>query len=290
MQTGGMGTMLARLIQNIATDQQYGLPYDLYKSTWTSQAGFQWQGLGLHEVVQTSGMYWLRPEQFNWQKLLFQQALKAELRFFAPYSKTSYKERSRQVFTINQLYQAVNQISKFLGSGAQCERHLKRLRRVCYLALTIQILQFNTKHRRVEAPDDLAAYNYGVCYNWLRQYYTGPFCIPHTGNTSIIWKEPPTWANLLQQLFGWDDQYKYKKPFNRERWDRMEYRLITRHAYHQIEQRMGKSEANKWKVTLGLHATRFFWVIPKCTPNRFPTRTKRTTEINSQKKRVHKPA
>jgi hypothetical protein len=88
-------------------------------------------------------------------------------------------------------------------------------------------------------------------------------------------------------LFDWDDQQKYKIPFRRDRWDRMQFRLITRHAYDRIQERLGAQEAMKWKDSLGLHAARFIWMIPKCTANRFKTTARKAEVINGVTKRKH---
>lgn len=284
-ETGAMGTMLARVIYNICLDQQYGLPYDLYKSSWISKKGFKWRGLSFQDIVQASGMYWLPSSMIDWQTLLFHHTIQAELRFFLSHAKKTYTERRSQVSNAHQLYRGIDQIARVLGPGVYCEHQLERMRRICFLALTVQILQFDVKNQATRAPTNLSAYNYGICYSWLRQYYLTEFNIPQPWRVETVWKKSPSWAALLQQLFDWDDQDQYKIPFRRDRWDRIEFRLITRHAFDQIQERLGMESARKWKKTLGLYATRFFWMIPKCTGNRFTSMTKRTQINNGDKKR-----
>lgn len=285
VETGAVGTMLARIIPHVCNDEWDGLPYDFYRDTWVSKSGFQWRGLSLRKTVQDSGMWWLLPSQLDWKTLLFPSNLREEIRFFAPYAKKAYAERQSRVHTLDQLYQQIDRISRFLGSNGPSDRLLERLRRICFLALTIQVLQFDVKSQTEEAPKDLVAYNFGVCYSWLCQYYSGPFTIPQPWRLGTLWKSSPTWADLLQQLFDWDDQHRYKKPFKRDRWDQLEFRLITHHAFNRIEEQLGKRCAIKWKDTLGVSATRFFWMIPKCTPNRLPSRSKRTVQTDTGKKR-----
>jgi hypothetical protein len=285
-ETGAMGVMLAQVIQHISRSGQYGLPYDLYKSSWVSKKGLKWRGLSFGETIEATGMLWLLPSLIDWSSLLFHHSIQDELRFFNPTAKQIYK-RTNQVGMADHMYRGVDQIARFFGSRAQRQHQLERLRRICFLALAVQVLEFDVKNQAMDAPKDLEAYNYGICYRWLEQHYTTEFYIPHPWRVGTVWKMNPSWADLLQQLFDWDDQQKYKIPFRRDRWDRMQFRLITRHAYDRIQERLGAEEAMKWKDSLGLHAARFIWMIPKCTANRFKTTAKKAEVINGVTKRKH---
>jgi hypothetical protein len=92
----------------------------------------------------------------------------------------------------------------------------------------------------------------------------------------VVWKESPTWADLIQQLFDWDDQHLYRVPFNRDRWKNLQFRLVTRHAYEQILQQLGQEAAEKWRGSLGVCGCQFFWMLPKCSGSRFASQGKKT--------------
>jgi hypothetical protein len=229
-------------------------------------------------------MFWLSSSVLDWDTLLFAPEIQPALRFFLPDSQNTYKGRQKQVATIHSLYEKIDRITMLLGPGPRCQHQLERLRRICFLALTMQVLKYNVRDQVSAAPKELQAYNYGICNSWLVQYYQIEPCIVRRSQTGIVWKRPPTWADLLQQLFNWDDQDQYKVPFPRTAWDRLEYRLITKHAFQRIEERLGTILARKWRRELGLYATRFFSMIPKCGPERFANRTKRVKVINGEKK------
>ncbi|KAJ9634939.1 hypothetical protein H2199_008803 [Coniosporium tulheliwenetii] len=215
----------------------------------------------------------------------FKSEIQSAFRFFIPDSKRTYKERRSQVSNATKLYNGINDIAKFLGKGRRREHQLERIRRICFLALTMQMLQFDVKNQPLQPPKDLESYNSGICYAWLRRYYSNDFTIPKPWRVCTTWKRSPTWADLLQQLFDWDDQDRYKIPFQRDRWNNLQFRLITRHAFMRINEQLGLDAAEEWKNTLGMHASRFFWMIPKCSGNRFVTMTKKTYKADGEKMR-----
>lgn len=286
-ETGAMGTMLARIIKASCNDGQYGLLQDLYGDTWTTKTGVQWRGLDLKNIVQKRGMFWLQFSMFDWKTLQFKSEIQSEFRFFIPDSKNTYKERRSEVNNITNLYNGINNIVKFLGRGRRREHQLERIRRICFLALTMQVLQFDVKNQPMQPPKDLESYNNGICYSWLEQYNSSEFYVPKAWRVCATWKQFPTWAELIQQLFDWDDHDRYKVPFQRDRWDSMQFRVITRHACMKIRESFGAQVASEWKEGLGTHAARFFWMIPKCTGNRFASMTKRTHTINGMKRRTN---
>ncbi len=164
-ETGAMGTMLARIIKASCNDGQSGLPLDLYCDSWTSKVGIKWRGLHFGHSIEETGMLWLQSSMFDWKTLQFTSEIQSEFRFFIPDSKHTYRERRQEVSNVTKLYNGVNDIAKFLGKGRRREHQLERIRRICYLALTIQILQFDVKNQPVQAPNDLQSYNYGICYS-----------------------------------------------------------------------------------------------------------------------------
>ena len=143
----------------------------------------------------------------------------------------------------------------------------------------MEILHYDRSQQLLPAPKDLQSYNFGVCGSWLRQYYSGDFNIPRDWRICHTWRERPTWAALVQQLFDWDDQHLYKQPFTRERWDNLQYRLVTRHAFEEVSQQLGASAASDWKDSLGIYGCQFFWMLPKCSGTRIVTHGKRTDII-----------
>ena len=110
----------------------------------------------------------------------------------------------------------------------------RRIRRICFLALTMEVLRYDQSNQPSLPPKDLQSYNYGICNSWLRQYYSGDFHIPRDWRICVTWRERPTWAALIQQLFDWDDQHLYRHPFPRDRWKNLQYRLVTQHAFDEI--------------------------------------------------------
>ena len=162
------------------------------------------------------------------------------------------------------------------------EHQFERLRWICFLALTVQVLKFDVKNNAMQAPKTLEAYNYGICHRWLEQYYTTEFYIPQPWRVGTVWKQTPTWADLLQQLFDWDDQQRYKIPFSGDSWDQIQFRSITRHAYGRIKEHLGIKAALEWKKSLRLYATRFIWMISKCTSTRFKITAKNWCNWRSQ--------
>lgn len=54
------------------------------------------------------------------------------------------------------------------------------------------------------------------------QYYEDEPAILSRSQVRLVWKQDPTWADLLQQLFDWDDQDWYKTPYLRKFWDGLE--------------------------------------------------------------------
>jgi hypothetical protein len=49
--------MLAQVIKLVCNDGAYGLPYDLYRASWTSKKGNQWRGLAFETAVKEQGMF-----------------------------------------------------------------------------------------------------------------------------------------------------------------------------------------------------------------------------------------
>lgn len=181
-ETGAMGTMLARVIKASCNDGPYGLPRDLYSDSWTSRKCFKWRGLQFRDTVEETGMFWLQPSMFDWSSLQFKSEIQSEFRFFIPDSKRTYKERRSQVSNATKLYNSINDIAKFLGKGRRQEHQLERIRRICFLALTMQMLQFDVKNQPLQPPKDLESYNSGICYAWLRRHYSnqyGPAKVRH---------------------------------------------------------------------------------------------------------------
>lgn len=109
-------------------------------------------------------MFWLQPSIFDWRLLQFKSEIQSAFRFFIPNSKRTYKERRSQVSNATKLYNGINDIAKFLGKGRRREHQLKRIRRIYFLALTMQMLQFDVKNQPLQPPKDLESYNSGICY------------------------------------------------------------------------------------------------------------------------------
>lgn len=275
--TGAIGTMLARIVNASCNDGQYGLPYDLYKARWKSKKENPWLGLALETTVEERGMFWLRESTFDWNPLQFKESIQDQFRFYIPDSQRTYKERRSAVNNATKLYNGINDIAQLLTEDDGLGDHrLERIRRICYLALTIEVLHYDVKNQPSPPPKDLQSYNLRICHSWLCQYYSTEFHIPKGWRLSVVWKKSPTWADLLQQLFDWDDQHLYKVPFSRDRWKSLPFRLVTCHAYNQILQRLGPDAAGSWKSSLGVYACQFFWMLPKCTGTRFASYGKKT--------------
>lgn len=124
---------------------------------------------------------------------------------------------------VTKLYNVISDIAKSLvkDGSADNDHNLNRIRRVCFLALTMEVLHYGQSDQLRPQPKDLQSYNYGVCGSWLRQYYTPDFSIPRNWRICHTWRERPTWAALVQQVFDWDNQHLYKQPFTRERWENL---------------------------------------------------------------------
>lgn len=109
-----------------------------------------------------------------------------------PDSQQTYKGRRSQVATIHLLYKQVDKITQPLGPRTPYKHALERLRRICFLALSMQVLKYNRKAFKGEAPKDLEAYNYGVCYSWLMQYYEDEPATLSRSQVRLVWKQDPT--------------------------------------------------------------------------------------------------
>ncbi|KAH7399703.1 hypothetical protein BKA64DRAFT_463458 [Cadophora sp. MPI-SDFR-AT-0126] len=219
--SGAMGTMLARVIRASSNDGALGHSSDLHRDSYSTKAGFRWLGLGLGSAMEETGMSWLKSSMFDWKQMQFSESIQNQIRFFIPDSQRTYKERRRQVSNATQLYNGIDKIAKSLQKDempAATNHKLDWIRRIRFLALTLEVLNYDVSHQRAPAPKDLQSYNYGICKSWLSQYYERDFRIPRDWRIGITWKERPTWAGLVQQLFDWDDQHLYKYPFTRNRW------------------------------------------------------------------------
>jgi len=288
--SGAMGTMLARVLRTIINDGALRHSSDLYCDDYLTKKGFQWLGLGLKGSMEDTGMPWLKSSMFDWEQMQFCESIQNQIRFFIPDSQRTYTERRKQVSNITRLYTGIDEIAKSLqnnGLPAENDHKLDRIRRICFLALTLEVLNYDVGHQQGPAPKDLQSYNYGICKSWLSQYYIKDreFRIPRDWRIGVTWKERPTWAALIQQLFDWDDQHLYKNPFTRNRWMNLQYRLITRHAFDQVLRQLGQHMADDWKSSLGTHGCQFFWMLPKCSSDRFGSQTKVTEGSGMAKRR-----
>ncbi|KJZ68270.1 hypothetical protein HIM_12341 [Hirsutella minnesotensis 3608] len=283
--SGAIGIMLAKIISIIGNDTGYGHLSDLYRDSYSTKQGVQRLGLGIQQMTQETGMVWLKHSMFDWDHLRFHKSIESQTRFFIPDSQGTYKRRQRQVSAATKLFHGVsNIVASLRKDGSAGDNHkLNRLRRICYLALTMEMLNHGKSCQSSPPPKDLESCNYGICKAWLTRYYSGDFYIPRDWRICHTWRERPTWAQLIQQLFDWDDQHLYKVPFTRQRWDNFQHRIITRHAYQGISQALGVDAANGWKESLGIHGCQFFWMLPKCSGSRFSNPTKRTCEDGSRK-------
>lgn len=91
----------------------------------------------------------------------------------------------------------------------------------------MEMLNYGKNKQSSPPPKDLESYNYGICKAWLSQHYDDDFYIPRDWRICNTWRERPTWAQLIQQLFDWDGQHLYRVSFTRQRWDSLQYRLVT---------------------------------------------------------------
>lgn len=107
-------------------------------------------------------MFWLLASLLNWNGLLLSPATQSTLRFFLPDSQQTYRERRTQVATIHLLYEQIDRISQPLGPRTPYKHAPEQLRRICFLALSMQVLKYNRKAFKRESPKALEAYNYGV--------------------------------------------------------------------------------------------------------------------------------
>ncbi|KAJ4130630.1 hypothetical protein NW754_009683 [Fusarium falciforme] len=276
--SGAMGTMLAKILNVISNDGASGHSHDLYRDSYSTKQGVQWLGLGISQTIKETGMVWLKHSMFDWEQLRFHESIESQIRFFIPDSQRTYKQRQLQVSAITRLYNGINNIVKSLqrDGSAGDDHKLDRIRRICFLALTMEMLSYGKSSQSSPPPKDLESYNFGICKAWLTQYYTGDLHIPRDWRICHTWRERPTWAQLIQQLFDWDDQHLYKVPFTRQRWDNLQYRLVTRHAFQEISRALGLDAANGWRKSLGIHGCQFFWMLPKCSGTRFTNPSKKT--------------
>ena len=141
------------------------------------------------------GMFWLQPSMFDWKLLQFDEQIQRQFRFFIPDSQRTYKERRSQVSNVTKLYNAINDIAKSLSNNRRQDHQLERIRRIYFLSLTMQMLQFDLKNQPSQPPKDLQSYNNGICYAWLQQHYTSDFTILKPWRVGLTWKKSPTWAD-----------------------------------------------------------------------------------------------
>ena len=132
---------------------------------YSSKTGVQWLGLNLGQVMQETGLFWLDASMFNWEQLEFHVLIQRQIRFFIPDSQRTYKERRSQVSNITRLYNGISDIAKSLqkDSSAEDDHKLDQIRRICFLALTIEVLRYDQSNQSSLLPKDLQSYNYGLC-------------------------------------------------------------------------------------------------------------------------------
>jgi hypothetical protein len=64
------------------------------------------------------------------------------------------------------LYNGINEIAKSLQKDSLLAKNnyrLDRIRRICFLALIVEVLNYNIGHQQGLAPKDLQSYNYSIC-------------------------------------------------------------------------------------------------------------------------------
>ena len=64
------------------------------------------------------------------------------------------------------------------------------------------------------------------------------------------------WVSRLHLLFDWDDGFQ-------RRWENRPFRARAKRFYHLLENHLGGEVADRFRRTLGQHATRCIWLIPK---------------------------
>jgi hypothetical protein len=139
----------------------------------------QWRGPAFETSMKERRMFWLQECTFDWQPLHFKESVQGQFRFCIPDSQRIYKERRGAVNNATKLYNGINDIARSLKEGVGSHKHkLERIRRVCFLALIIEVLHYNVKNQPSQPPKDLQSYNYRVCDAWLCQHYSINFHIP----------------------------------------------------------------------------------------------------------------
>lgn len=144
-----MGTMLARVLRASSDDGVLSHSNDLYREAYSTKAGFQWLGLGLGSAMEEIGMFWPKSSMFDWEQIQFCESIQSQIRFFIPDSQRTYKERRKQVSNATRLYNGIDEISKSLqedGLPAENNHNLERIRRICFLALTLEVLHYDVGH------------------------------------------------------------------------------------------------------------------------------------------------
>jgi hypothetical protein len=89
-----------------------------------------------------TGMIWLKHSIFDQEPLQFHETIEKQIRFFIPDSRQTYKKRLGDVSAVINLYDGIREIAKSpQGDGLAGDNHnLNRIRRICFSALTIEML------------------------------------------------------------------------------------------------------------------------------------------------------
>jgi len=156
-ESGAMGTMLAQIIRVVGNDGAFGHANALYKNAYTSKNDTHRLGLGFEATIRETGMAWLKASMFDWAKLQFRASIQDQICFFIPDSQYTYRERRSQVNNVTRLHHGVTEISKTLKKDGSIhdEHRLDRIRRICFLALTMEVLKYNRTKQTSAPPRDL---------------------------------------------------------------------------------------------------------------------------------------
>jgi hypothetical protein len=88
--------------------------------------------------------------------LQFKESIQGQFRFCIPDSQRTYKERRSAVNNATKLYNGINDIAQSLNKNDSLNKHkLERIRRICFLALTIEVLHYDVKNQPLQPLKDL---------------------------------------------------------------------------------------------------------------------------------------
>ena len=256
------------------------------------------RGLALLDSLRRTNMPWLPEDMFDWDRLRFNTSILAETAFMSADYRKSFRNQvsftqedifrnfvQDQLATLDRPYRPGAGADGVDGvDGADSDSSslsdpdysytpsvLQSFYQLILFRYTNWLLSRLSENDRLpniasdSVSNDERAGFFGLSYgliaratgqqpllSWSRS--TGGNLSHTTGGFSDF---PNTWATRVQLLFDWDDGFK------RSNWDRLPFREWARYCYRQIDQTIGRTEADRWKRGIGRYGHCWLTILPR---------------------------